>query len=133
MSLYSTIGESKPTYLLCDPQGADVIAIPCEPGNGTVARGTVMFRKETGMYAPAASADVAETNMLCVLDETVDTDADEHIAEDARAYRAARLISGRVTLKAGAALEAAHLVVLRKQGLVFDQMESTTAFNNKKD
>ena len=133
MNLYKTIGKSNPTYLLADPQGADVIAIPCEPGNGTVARGTVMVRKETGMYAPAASADVAETNMLCVLNETVDTDADAKVAAEASAYRAAHLIAGYVKLAESAALTAAHKIVLRKQGFVFDQMESTTeTFNNEK-
>lgn len=39
MNLYETIGKSNPTYLLADPEGADAIGIPCEPGNGTVARG----------------------------------------------------------------------------------------------
>ena len=133
MNLYETIGKSNPTYLLADPEGADAIGIPCEPGNGTVASGTVMTRKETGMYAPAESADVTETATLCVLDETVNTDADAKLAAEARAYRAARLIAGRVTLKAGAALTAAHKLILRKQGLVFDQMESDTqTFNNEK-
>ena len=122
MNLYETIGKSNPTYLLADPEGADAIGIPCEPGNGTVARGPVMTRKETGMYAPAESAD-----------ETVNTDADAKLAAEARAYRAARLIAGRATLKAGAALTAAHKLILRKQGLVFDQMESDTqTFNNEK-
>ena len=133
MNLYETIGKSNPTYLLADPEGADAIGIPLEPGNGVVARGTVMARKETGLYAPAASAEVTETAMLCVLDETTDTDADAKLAAEARAYRAAHLIDGRVTLKAGAALTSAHKVILRKQGLVFDRMESTTeTYNNEK-
>ena len=89
MNLYETIGKSNPTYLLADPEGADAIGIPCEPGNGTVARGTVMTRKETGMYAPAESADVTETATLCVLDETVDTDADAKLAAEARLSRGA--------------------------------------------
>ena len=68
-----------------------------------------------------------------LLGETVNTDADAKLAAEARAYRAARLIAGRVTLKAGAALTAAHKLILRKQGLVFDQMESDTqTFNNEK-
>ncbi|MFR3406196.1 MAG: hypothetical protein ACLTV6_06435 [Christensenellales bacterium] len=46
MNLYETIGKSNPTYLLADPEGADAIGIPCEPGNGTAARGTVMTRRK---------------------------------------------------------------------------------------
>lgn len=39
MSMYEVIGTNNPEYLLADPQGADIIAIPCEPGNGVVKRG----------------------------------------------------------------------------------------------
>lgn len=94
--------------------------------------GTVMVRKDTGMWAPAAAADVAETKMLCVIDEAVDTTQNAKVAEDARAYRAGRLIYGKVTLAAGAALTAANMIVLRKQGLVFDRMEETGTFDNEK-
>lgn len=130
--MYEVIGKKDPSYLLADPKGAEAFAIACEPGNGVVNRGTVMVRKATGMWAPAESADVAETNMLCVLDETVDTAKDAKIAQDGKAWRAARLIYGKVTLKDGGALTAAHLVVLRKQGLVFDRMVGTDEFDNEK-
>lgn len=130
--MYSVIGKKEFSYLLADPQGADVIAIPCEPGNGVIKRGTVMVRKDTGLWAPAAAADIAETKMLCVIDEAVDTTLDAKVAEDARAYRAGRLIYGKVILAAGTALTAANLIVLRKQGLVFDRMEETSTFDNEK-
>ena len=52
------------------------------------------------------------------------------MAEDAAAYRKGRFVSGRVTLAAGAALTAAHKVVLRKQDIVFDVKETTTTFDN---
>ncbi len=123
--MYRTIGTNTPAYLLADPQGADIIAIPMEPGNGTVKRGTVVYRKSSGMYAPAASANVATTNYLAILDEDVNTSADLVIAEDARAYRAGRFIAGKVKLASDADLTAAHIVVLRKQGIVFDQMVDT--------
>lgn len=132
MSMYEVIGVNNPEYLLADPQGADEIAIPCEPGNGTVKRGTVMYRKDTGMYAPAESANIVSTNQLVVLDETVDTDANTEIAEDAKAFRAGRLIYGKVFLKNDAALTAAHVVALRLQGIYFDQMDTADEFNNKK-
>lgn len=130
MSLFETIGTSNPEYLMSDPQGADMIAIPCEPGNGTVKRGTVMYRKATGMYAPAAAANVISTNSLVVLDESVDTSANATVAEDARAYRAGRLIAGKVTLAADAAVTPDLALILRQQGIVLDQMESTAEFNN---
>lgn len=132
MSLYKKIGESNPTYLLSDPQGADKIAIPCKPGNGVVGRGTLMFREDNGMYSPAAAADIVATKSLVVLDETVDTDANANIAEDAAAYRAGRMIAGKVLLKDGSAPNAAAQLVLRQQGIVLNQMMDTAPdFNNE--
>ena len=132
MSLYKKIGESNPTYLLSDPQGADKIAIPCKPGNGVVGRGTLMFREDNGMYSPAAAADLVATKSLVVLDETVDTDANATVAEDAAAYRAGRMIAGKVLLKDGSAPNAAAALVLRQQGIVLNQMMDTaTEFNNE--
>lgn len=122
MSMYEVIGTNTPEYLLADPNGADLIAIPCKPGNGKINRGTVMYRGADGMWLPAAAAEAVDTNSLAVLDESVDTDANATIAEDARAFRAGRLIAGKVTLKNGAALTAAIQLTLRKQGIVFDQM-----------
>ncbi len=133
MSMYEVIGKNQPDYLLADPEGADIIAIPCEPGNGTVNRGTVVYRKSSGMYAPATAADVVATNLLAVLNETVDTEADTSVAEDAAAYRAGRMIYGRVFLKGDAKLSVAEIAVLRGEGIVFDQMDTADEFNNKKE
>ncbi|MDD3881898.1 MAG: InlB B-repeat-containing protein [Eubacteriales bacterium] len=130
--MYNVIGTNNPTYLLADPQGADLIAIPCEPGNGTVKRGTIMYRKSSGMYAPAATGDVVITNNLAVLDEEVNTDASMTIAEDARAYRAGRLVAGKVTLKSDGTVTAAHALVLRNQGIMLDRMENTSTFDNER-
>lgn len=134
MSMYEIVGKNNPTYLLADPQGADVIAIPCEPGNGTVKRGTVMFRKATGLWAPAATENAVITNQLAVLDETVDTTGVDGgtatIAEDAKAYRSGRFIRGKVTLANDAEVTAAAEVVLRAQGIVLNQMAGTGTFNN---
>ena len=91
MSMYEVIGKNDPEYLLSDPQCADVFAISCEPGNGVVKRGTVMYRKTSGMYAPAASANVTASNMLAVLDESVDTDALAELSCDA--YPAVRRLA----------------------------------------
>jgi hypothetical protein len=129
--MYKKIGEYKPDYLLADPNGADVITVPIEPGNGTIKRGTVLYRKSNGMYAPAASANVAATNYLVVLDEEINSNADLVVAEDAKAYRAGRLIAGKVKLASDADLTAANVVVLRQQGLVLDQTaELAPGFDN---
>lgn len=130
MSLYEVIGTNNPEYLLADPNGADLIAIPCKPGNGKINRGTVMYRGTDGMWMPASAAEAVDSNMLAVLDESVDTTASATIAEDARAFRAGRLIAGKVTLKDGAEMSAAVQLALRKQGIVFDQMVGTGTFTN---
>ena len=132
MAMYSVIGTSNPTYLLADPQGADKIAVSMEPGNDTVKRGTIVYRKSTGFWAPAAAAQAIITNALAVLDEEVDTSANATIAEDASAFRAGRLVYGKVTLASDAAVTDAVALVLREQGIVLDRMESTEGFDNEK-
>lgn len=132
--LYKKIGESAYTQLLADPQGADVIAIPCEPGNGEIPRGTVMYRKSTGLWAPAASGQVTTSNMLAVLNEDIDTGTavtSASVAEDAAAYRAGRFIDGKVKLASNGTLSDVNKVVLRLQGIVFSPMESTGVFHNE--
>ena len=127
MSVYEVIGRNEPNYLLYDPDGAERIAVPMEPGAGTVNRGTVCYRKESGMYAAAAASQAVGTNYLVVLDETVDTgDGDTAVA--ATAVRSGKLVKGKVTLAAGAELTDAIVLVLRQQGIVLAPMvgESNT-------
>lgn len=121
--LYSVLGTSNPSYLLADPQGADVIAISCEPNNGALSRGQIMYQKVSGMWAPAATGNILITNMLAVLDEAVDTDADALVAEDAKAFRAGRLIGSKLIVASSGTLTAAHKVVLRAQGITLDVMD----------
>lgn len=130
--MYNVIGSNNPNYLLADPKGADKFAIPCEPENGVIAAGTVMYRKESGLWAPAAAENVAESNQLAVLDGDVDTTLNKNVAEDAAAFRGGRFVYGKVKLANGDAPTAAHMVILRKQGIVFDRMQSTETFDNKK-
>lgn len=135
-TLYGTVGKKEFKNLLADPQGADIISIPCTPGNNSVSAGTVMFREENGMYSPATSDKVTASNMLVVLKEDVDTGAKpgssvEVTAEDAAAYRAGRFIDGAVTLASDAALEKSHKVILRQQGIVFNVKETVDTFENK--
>lgn len=134
-NLYGVIGVSTPDHLLADPVGADTISIPMEPGNDTVKRGTVVYRKATGLWAPATAGDVVTTNMLAVLNEEVDTNAgaeDEgnQVAETAAAYRMGKFIAGRVTLADDAALTDAHRVVLALHSIVFDVTTNADEFEN---
>ena len=131
--LYGVIGSRAYANLLADPQGADVIAIPCEPGNGDIPAGTVMYRKSSGLYAPAENGQISTSYMLVVLKEDVstgDTVAPGAVAEDAAAFRAGCFIDGKVFLKAKNALSDANKVVLRLFGIVFDKEESTGTFDN---
>ncbi|MBQ8708511.1 MAG: hypothetical protein IJ523_10530 [Succinivibrionaceae bacterium] len=133
-SLYETIGTKNYKNLLAEPNG-DPIAIPCKPGNGSLAIGTLMYREASGMYSPAAAAQAIDANMLVVLGEDVDTGSapasgETAVAEDALAYRAGTFIEGTVKLAAGAALTAAIKVVLRKQNIVFDQDTTAVEFDN---
>ena len=134
-AMYDVIGTQAYVNLLADPQGADVISIPCEPGNGDITMGTVMYRKASGMYAPAAAANAIATNQLVVLGENVATGTAPAsgvvaVAEDAAAYRAGIFVDGAVKLAAGAALTDAIKVVLRGQNIVFDKKESVETFDN---
>lgn len=132
--LYGTIGKKTYSNLLSDPNGAEVIAIPCTPGNGVITAGKIMFREETGLWSPAKKADVTGEKMLAVLKEDVDTGGEiegEATAEDAAAYRSGRFIDGAVAASDGA-IDAAHKLALRQQGIVFGVKESTETFDNKK-
>ena len=133
--LYSVIGTAAYKNLLADPNGADAIAIPCEPGNGDVPMGTVMYRKASGLFAPAATAQVTASNFLVVLGEDVATGSAPAAgvtvtAEDAKAFRTGCFINGAVFLASKAALSDANKVVLRGQGIVFDRETETTTFTN---
>lgn len=135
MNLYDTIGERQYDNLLADERNAETIAINMEPGNGIVKRGTVVYRKATGFWAPAAAANAVITNQLAVMDETVNTAGiageGTTTAEVARAFRSGTFITGKVTLAADAAVTADAAVVLRTQGIVFDQMVGGETFDNK--
>lgn len=127
--LFDTIGSSAYTNLLADPQGADVIAVPCTPAKGIIEPGTVLYRTASGLWEPAAAKDIVDTNQLVVCKETVDTTADAEVAEDAAAYRAGCFIDGVVKV-GGAVPTDAQKVVLRGQNIVFDKKETTATFKN---
>jgi hypothetical protein len=133
--LYGVIGTSTYANLLADPEGADVISVPCKPGNGALTAGTLLYRGADGLYAPAATAQVTASNMLVVLAEDVSTgeapaSGSTAVAEDAKAYRAGIFVDGTVKLAAGASLTAESKAVLRGQNIVFDKKESAETFTN---
>ena len=94
-----------------------------------------MERETTGLYSPAAAANVKADTQLVVLKETVDTGAAPGsgvtaVAEDAAAYRAGIFVDGAVKLANGAVLTDALKAVLRGQNIVFSKKESADTFQN---
>lgn len=133
--LFATIGTSVKSNLLSDPNGADKINVPCEPGSGTIKRGTIVYRKASGLWAPALAANIVNTNIFAVLDETITTEdtpdaGDTAVADDAVAYRTGRFINGAVTLANDGTVTEAHKVVLARQGIFFDHKVETASFEN---
>lgn len=125
-NLFGTIGTHAPSYLLASNYDADAISISVEPGNGTIPAGAVMYRKTGVLYAPAASANITDSNNLVVLRDDVDTTTSATVAVAAAAYRRAKFIAGKVLVKNGAdyeAISAAHAIVLRKQGMELSPMD----------
>ena len=123
MSMYESIGSWEPEYLLEDPRGAEKIAIPCEPGNGELKPGTVMYRTSSGMYKPATTSELSTSYNLVILAEPVNTDANLTIAEDAVAYRSGRFITGKIILAGGGTITAAYALVLRLMNIVTQPMQ----------
>lgn len=136
--LYKVIGTSGYSNLLADPQGADLISVPCEPGNGELKTGTLLYRKSNGLWAPAATSQVSTSYQLAVLKEDIDTGASVGVgavAEDAAVYRAGRFIDGAViyyntSASEYQAIDAAGKLVLRHFGIVFNVTEAAAAFDN---
>lgn len=132
--LFETIGMTEKSNLLSDPVGAEKIVVPIEPGSGTINRGTIVYRKDTGLWAPAAASNIVITNVFAVLDETVisaaATDEESKVAEDALAYRSGNFINGSVTLAEDAVVTEAHKAVLIRQGIKFDHKTETASFEN---
>lgn len=128
-NLYGTVASYTPQYLLADNENADRIAVSIEPGNGTLTRGQVLYRKSGVLYAPAAAAQVTAANDLVILDEEVDTTESETVAQAAGAFRAGHMLAGKVKIANGAALAditAAQALVLRQQGIVIDPFDDWT-------
>lgn len=136
-NLYGIIGQSTPEHLLADPMNGHPIAVPVEPGNGEIKRGTLLYRKSSGLWAPAGTSQISTSYALAVLNEAIDTGASVSagaVAENAAAYQTGRFIDGKVLYDNSGtptAVTAAHKVVLGLMGIYFDQsMESAPEFDN---
>lgn len=119
MKIFDTIGTKAEANLLADPRGADMIAVNLEPGNGALKAGTILYRKSSGLYAPATTSQLSTSYYLAILAADVETGGThDAIAEDAAAYRQGRFIDGAVILKSGDALNASYKLALRLEGIV---------------
>lgn len=130
---YSEIGERKYKDLLMDPQGADAVSIPCEPGNGDVPAGTLMYRTNAGLYKPATTDQITTSYMLAVLGEDMPTGASVEAgapALDARAFRSGCFVDGAVFLASNGEVTASHKITLRLMGITFGQKVGGSALVN---
>ena len=132
-NLYGIIGTSTPEHLLADPLNGRPIAIPVEPGNGEIPRGAIMYRKDSGFWAPATTSQLTTGYLLAVLNEAIDSGTGM-VAENAAAYETGRFIAGKVLYNDSGeykAVTAAYVPALAKQGIFFDQsVESAPEFDN---
>ena len=124
--LFETIGTSEIKDLLANGD-ATPVSVSMEPGNGIVPYGTVIYRKDGVLYAPAAAANVKETSELLVLRDNVDTTGSETVAAAAAAYERGTFKAGAVKIADGSGgfspVTAAQALILRKQGITFSPFD----------
>lgn len=123
MSLFDTIGTKTYANLLADPEGANKIAVPVQPGQGKLLPGCLLYRNGN-MWLKATTSQISTSYALAVLADEVDTDANLLIAEDAAAYIAGKFIRGKVFLAAGDTITAAYELVLRLEGITLEPMDN---------
>ena len=123
--LNGTVGTKEPEYLLASDFHGKRIAVSVEPGNGTVKKGTVLYRKDDSvLYTPAASAYITSGKDLVILGEDVDTNASLTVAMSAMAYQSGDFIRGYVLQSDGETpITTAHEIVMRTLGFTFAPMD----------
>lgn len=137
-NLFKTVATKEMRNFLADLTGAVKEGVSMIPGNGELKAGQVLYRdKTTGMYGPAAAAQMDGSFSLAVLNEDVDTTGVEGttgtVAEDAVAWTRACFVGGVVFLKGAdgnAPLTDAQKLVLRQQGIIFKPAVGTGTFDN---
>lgn len=115
--MYAVLGESVDISLLAGTGTETEIGVALAPGNGTIARGTIIQKGDSGLYAPAKTGAMAGGECAVLMhDEETGAEA-SGIAGSAAAYRTGRFIAGKLKLAEGA-LTAADLLELRRQGII---------------
>lgn len=130
MELYETIGTSTVRKLLASTEGVRKATLPIQPNEAAIPAGTVLYRQASGLWTPAAAAQIVDANALAVLNEDLAVNSG-NVAEDADAYVAGCFIDGQVKDSAGTAVTAAMKLVLRKQGIFFKEDATVGTFNNE--
>lgn len=122
-NLFGTIGQSDVKALLATNTDAKPVAVSIEPGHGTIPYGCLIYRKSSGLYAPAAAGQISDSYNLLVLKDNVDTTTNAAIAVAAAAYERGEFLAGKVLKDDGnsgyEAVSAAEAIVLRRYGITF--------------
>ena len=128
-TLYGTIGQSEVKDLLVG-EGKPV-AVNLEPGSAVIPYGTLIYRKSSGLYAPAAAGQISDSYNLLVLANDADVTTNAGIAIAAKAYERGCFKAGTVKKADGnggyEAVSAAEAIVLRDFGITFSPFDNWAA------
>ena len=129
-NLFGTIGQSDIKDLLATGDSRPV-AVNLEPGSGVIPYGTLIYRKSSGLYAPAAAAQISASYNLLVLKDNVDVSTSAAVAVAAAAYESGCFKAGCVKKADGNGdyedISAAEAIVLREFGIVFAPFDNWAA------
>ena len=115
--MYAVLGQAADISLLAGTGTEMEIGVALAPGNGTIERGTIIQKAESGLYAPAKTGEMA--NGACAVlmnDEDTGSEA-SGVAGSAAAYSAGRFIAGKLKLATGEMTDS-DLLELRRQGII---------------
>ena len=128
-TLYGTLGQSEVKDLLVG-EGKPV-AVNLEPGSAVIPYGTLIYRKSSGLYAPAAAGQISDSYNLLVLANDADVTTNAGIAIAAKAYERGCFKAGTVKKSDGSdgyeAVSAAEAIVLRDFGITFSPFDNWAA------
>jgi len=123
-TLYGTLGASEVKELLVE--GGKPVAVSIEPGNGAIPAGALIYRKSSGLYAPAAAGQISTSYNLLVLQNAVDTTTDAGVAVAAAAYEKGVFKAGKVLKENSGdyeAISADEALVLRLFGITLSPFD----------
>lgn len=114
--LTKSLGISTNYGMLAGTGTERVIGVALTPGSGILARGTILAKQATGLFAPLATGSAASA-MCAVLIDTTDTGTETAgIAQSASAYDKGRFQGDKIFLASGELTDADKLA-LRTQGI----------------